>query len=244
MSSILDALKKSEADRQRAAGPTLLDLRVQPSKRSLPAWVVALGVLLAGNALLLGWLALRHAPAATTAAAPVATTAASATAPGTQPPAAAPPPPSPATAAPPFTSGAATTAQAAMQPGVQPGVQAGVQAGLQPGLVTGARGARQDAVDADENPADEAPAIEPAPRRGRAGNAGSLQNYSALSANLPPLHLDLHFWSDVPAERYALINLHRVGEGDTLPDGPRVLEITREGVVMEYEGREFVLGRE
>jgi general secretion pathway protein B len=233
VSSILDALKKSEADRQRAAGPTLLDLRVQPSKRSLPAWVVALGVLLAGNAVLLGWLALRRAPAP--AAAATETAGASSSLPA-QAQATAPTPPSPATAAPPSTLGTATTAQAAVQPGFQ--------GGLQPGLVPGARGAQQGAADADENPADEAPAIEPAPRRSRAGNSGSPKNYSALSANLPPMHLDLHFWSDVPAERYALINLHRVGEGDALPDGTRVLEITREGVVMEYEGREFVLGRE
>jgi general secretion pathway protein B len=229
VSSILDALKKSEADRQRAAGPTLLDLRVQPSKRRLPTWVVALGVLLAGNAVLLGWLALRHAPDAGTAA--VAPTALPAPPPAATP--AATPASAPVGA---LSAGAPSAAELPSALGVSPMAQA--PAGS-------ARGAQPSAAEADENPADEAPATEPAPRRSRGtASAGSLQNYSALSANLPPLHLDLHFWSEVPAERYALINLHRVGEGDTLPDGPRVLEITREGVVMEFGGREFVLGRE
>jgi general secretion pathway protein B len=216
MSSILDALKKSEADRQRAAGPTLLDLHVQPRKRGLPAWAIALGVLLVGNVALLSWLTMRHSPAAGTGAQVAG---------AGQPAAAA----APAAAAPP------SSAPAAPLPAAAPAAPATALQG----------GARLPAgADDGDNPADEAPAVE-APRRPRAaGGQGALQSYSALSATLPPLHLDLHFWSDSPAERYALINLHRVGEGDALPEGPRVLEITRDGVVMEYQGREFVLGRE
>ncbi len=230
MSSILDALKKSEADRQRAAGPTLLDLHVQPRRRRLPAWAIALAVLLVGNVALLAWLAMRHAPTAAPAAAPAP---AAATGPGAQ---AAGPAPSTTAAAPGAAGPAATTAAAAPLAAASAAPAASGD---------GARAGRPMAgTDAGENPADEAPAEEPAPRRVRAAGQGPLQNYSALSGTLPPLHLDLHFWSEAPAERYALINLHRVGEGDTLPEGPRVLEITRDGVVMEYGGREFVLGRE
>jgi len=29
-----------------------------------------------------------------------------------------------------------------------------------------------------------------------------------------------------------------------LPEGPRVVEITRDGVVLDWHGREFLLGRE
>jgi hypothetical protein len=35
-----------------------------------------------------------------------------------------------------------------------------------------------------------------------------------------------------------------VHAGDVLPEGPRVLEITRDGVVLDWRGSEFVLGRE
>jgi hypothetical protein len=38
--------------------------------------------------------------------------------------------------------------------------------------------------------------------------------------------------------------MHRVREGDTLPEGAHVQQITREGVVLEYRGTEFILGRE
>ena len=213
MSSILDALKKSEADRQRAAGPTLLEMRVQPRRRGLPAWAIALGVLLLGNAVLLAWLTMRHAPDVSAAA----------------------PPPAALPAAPPVSPPAPAF----------PAAADAAPAALPAAIGRGTRVPQPVAAEADDNPADEAPAVEPAPRHRRAAaTQDSPPSYGALKQALPPLHLDLHFWSDAPAERYALINLHRVGEGDTLPEGPRVLEITREGVVMEYEGREFVLGRE
>jgi hypothetical protein len=35
-----------------------------------------------------------------------------------------------------------------------------------------------------------------------------------------------------------------VREGEALPEGPRVLEITRDGVVLDWRGSEFLLGRE
>jgi general secretion pathway protein B len=226
VSSILDALKKSEADRQRAAGPTLLEMRVQPHRRRVPAWVIALGVLLLGNVALLVWLALRHAPAVAAATAP-------------NPPATI----APAAAAPFAPASGALAPVRVPAPTVAPTTMPALPAA--PAAAPVARGAAPPVADGEDNPADEAPAVEPAPRRGRASHQDpNVQSYGALSATLPPLHLDLHFWSDVPAERYALINLHRVGEGDTLPEGPHIIEITRDGVVMDYQGREFVLNRE
>ena len=44
-----------------------------------------------------------------------------------------------------------------------------------------------------------------------------------------------------PHDRYALINMHAVHEGDSLPEGARVLAITREGVVLDYQGQQFML---
>jgi general secretion pathway protein B len=73
--------------------------------------------------------------------------------------------------------------------------------------------------------------------------AANLPDYSRVSAGMPPLRLDLHSYSEQPQQRYALINMHKVQEGDTLPEGPRVLHILPDGVVLSYQGTEFVLGR-
>lgn len=87
MSFILDALKKAESERHRASGPVLVDVRIAPPRRRLPAWAWVLGGILLANLAVLTWLMLRKpvppataagvaapalAPAATPAAAPAA----------------------------------------------------------------------------------------------------------------------------------------------------------------------------
>jgi hypothetical protein len=94
MSFILDALKKSENDRQRQSGPALFEVRVAPPRAGFPTWAYALLALLAVNLAVVGWLMLRRPAAAATppmqaAAAPApaaATPAPAQTAPGAQPP--------------------------------------------------------------------------------------------------------------------------------------------------------------
>jgi general secretion pathway protein B len=73
MSFILDALKKAESERGRAAGPVLVDVRIAPPRRRLPAWAWVLGVVLLANLAVLAWLMLRAplAPAAAATAAEV-----------------------------------------------------------------------------------------------------------------------------------------------------------------------------
>ena len=98
MSFILDALKKSESERNRQTGPTLMELRVAPPRSRLPTWGLVIGAVLLLNLGLLLWLLLRPTPpppivaAAAPAAvpAPVAAAAAVVTAPT------APAPPEPA----------------------------------------------------------------------------------------------------------------------------------------------------
>jgi len=229
MSFILDALKKSEAERQRQAGPALLEMRVVPPRRGLPLWAIALAVLLVVNLGVLAWLALR--PTGVPAAAEAATMPA-----GSMPAAGSNGPAS--TAAPaagwPVPGAAPPLAAPAASPPTPPAAN----------LPDTARAARapDQAVEPEENPADTAPAVAAPASAARPGKG--LQNYVALSSTLPALRLDLHAWSELPADRYALINMHRVREGDTLPEGPHVQQITREGVVLDYRGTEFVLGRE
>jgi general secretion pathway protein B len=210
MSFILDALKKSESERQRQSGPALLEMRIVRPSRALPAWAVVIGALLIVSVAVLAWLALR--PATSRAGGAPQLLAAAATG-------------SVAPVAP-----AAPVAMAPMAP---------MAAGSTDTV------AETDAADAaPANPADTAPAVTAgADAAPPAGAQGNLQNYAAVSGTVPELRLDLHVYAASPAERYAFINMHRVREGDTTPEGVQVRQITREGVVLEYRGAEFLLGR-
>ena len=70
MSFILDALKKSEAERQRQVSPGLVESGAARPRARLPRWAIAIGALLAVNLLVLlvvlarGWLAAPLPPTA------------------------------------------------------------------------------------------------------------------------------------------------------------------------------------
>src|SRR5258708_4061714 len=109
MSFILDALKKSEAERQRQSGPALLDARIARPSRRPPLWAITIGVLLLINCAVVAWLLSRSgAPTQATPVPAAVVPAALAPAPfsaapgaGTLPPAAPPPPPPPPAPLPP-----------------------------------------------------------------------------------------------------------------------------------------------
>ena len=61
---------------------------------------------------------------------------------------------------------------------------------------------------------------------------------------LPDLHLDIHVYSDAPEERFVFINMVKHRERSRLDEGPVVSEITPEGVILDYQGRTFLLPRE
>jgi general secretion pathway protein B len=251
MSLILDALKKSEAERQRQNGPTLLEVRITQPRRRYPPWVIAVGALLALNMLLLLAFVL-HRPAsapAQTSTTPMA------------PPAAVSAPVASVPAA--TSSGVASSGPAS--PGltpngmtsVTPNAQAPVLDASAPVIsVNGtmppaARNfplpeASGDGQDSGGNPADDEPAVPPggnaaSPARDSGGHYSDLPNFNDLGGDLPELRLDLHVYAEHSRDRYAMINMHRVREGDALPEGPRVLAITREGVALDYKGQQFML---
>ncbi len=72
MSFILDALKKSENDRQRQSGPALFEVRVAPPRSKLPMLAIVIVSLLVVNLGVVGWVMLRKPAAAAVPTAPAA----------------------------------------------------------------------------------------------------------------------------------------------------------------------------
>ena len=102
-------------------------------------------------------------------------------------------------------------------------------------------------------PDDYAPAAEPGPQspfKGhvRSGTESGLKLYQDVAtepgSNLPELRLDLHVYAVKPQDRFALINMRKMHEGDSLPNGVRVETITPDGVVMSHNGTKFLLPRD
>ena len=241
MSFILDALKKSETDRQRQSGPALFEVKVAPRRVGLPSWAIALGVLLAVNLVIVMWMLLRHPSAPAEAPAAAAPTVAPASVPANVPaPAAVAPAPAQAQGtvvqAPPPASGATPPAAPLTVP--TPVANAAQAQGLPPAA----------APAAETNPEDLAPAAEPAPGMGshvKRGTAEGVPLYSDAAlvpgTHIPPLRLDLHVYAARPEERFVMINMKKLREGDSLPEGVRVEAITPEGAVLSYSGSRFLL---
>lgn len=227
MSFILDALKKSESDRQRQSGPALYEVKVAPPRAGLPPWAIAVLALLAVNLVIGVWMLLRH-PGARAATAPATAPAAVVVA------------PSAAAAAPAAAGAAITNTTSAPVAGVQtPPAAAGAP---------GTQGGHADAL----TPEDYAPAAEPTTsalgghvRRGTETGVPLYQDAaSAAGTNIPQLRLDLHAYAARPQDRFVMINMHKVHEGDTLPEGVRVDSITPDGAVLSYKGSTFLLPRD
>jgi|SRR5579864_1870101 general secretion pathway protein B len=246
MSFILDALKKSESDRQRQNGPALFEVRVAPPRTRLPLWAIAIALLLVVNLGVALWMLLRHqghavgpadaAPSAAAASAPMPPGApplpvVAASAPAAQ--GAAPP-----AAVPAASSAAASPAAPQAAPAAAPNTTAGA---------ADSSAAPETANAEDYAPAQEQPAagISNHVRRGTASGVPLYQDLTtAPGAQLPQLRLDLHVFAARPEDRFVLINMHKLREGDTLPEGVRVDSITPEGAVLTFNGSKFLLPRE
>ena len=279
MSFILDALKKSETDRQRQNGPALFEVRVAPTRDKLPLWAVGLGVLLAVNLVIVAWVLLRRSAPAEAPPAPVTAMQPAATPPyGSQGMAPAPagaqpgapyPPPSTAVAAngAPPAAPMAQTAGMTQPPPPGPGtVQGGAPSTPQGAAYSPAPGSANTAppqtnndlqsapTDSGEklNPDDLAPAADPGPPQPFGNHVARntlsgvpLYNDVAATTRLPTLRLDLHVFAASPQERFVMINMHKLHEGDALPtEGVRVESITPYGAVLSHDGTKFLLPRD
>jgi general secretion pathway protein B len=228
MSFILDALKKSESDRQRQIGPALFEVKVAPRRPGLPAWALAIAALFAVNLGIVLWILLRKPtpPPASPATRLIAAV-----------PAGAPVPVAAAPAPPASTPTASTATPAVPPPAITPAAMEGPpepQASAAPAT--------------SANPDDYAPATDAADSFGhvRRGTASGVPLYqqAAATTQLPQLRLDLHAYAARPADRWVIINMHKLHEGDSTPEGVRVETITPEGAVLSYQGTQFLLPRD
>jgi general secretion pathway protein B len=269
MSFILDALKKSEVERQRQSVPGLMDTGPPLRRARFPVWAIALAALLAVNlAVLIIVLARgglsgrsgRHAseaivlgtpaPAAPAPAAPTPAAPANAGSAAAPPlPNSVPPPPAMA-AAPPAAADSSPPDHHFSPMDAAPPVYAPE--------ITADNGPPPAPAGAS-TPSNRAAPADLSAVRGRArdplltGNDDKsdqevLPSISELNLTgadaLPDLHLDVHVYATKPAERFVYINMRKYREGNTLAEGPVLERIRRDGVVLDYHSLRFVLPRQ
>jgi general secretion pathway protein B len=218
MSFILDALKKSEIDRQQQGGAEFAALPVSPRVASVPRWLWIVGLLLAVNLVVLVGLLLR-----------------------------ADPPPMPASLPAVEQTRPTPIAESAPQPSFEQQVAAARKRLPEPSpavdvpranagdKVPDVGSAAVQAVLISQNPS-AVPASDRYPSLQEVRASGKIQ--------LPDLHLDIHVYSAAPRDRFVFINMAKLREGSRLDEGPVVVEITPDGVVLEHQGQHFLLPRE
>ena len=224
MSFILDALRKSDAERQRAVAPGLSDVRYAARRSRRNIWLPILVAVLAVNVVFMGvqWFGragVRPAPEVAASGPAAAGQPVAAPAPAVEPE------PEPATDIRPLAREAEVG-----EPLLEPAV--GSELANLP--VAKEEGAEQAAS-----------APTPKPSRILAGDdlptAEQLIGSGAL--NIPILNLDLHVYSEKVAKRFVVINTRKYKEGGQLTEGPTVESITRDGVILASQGRRFTLSR-
>jgi general secretion pathway protein B len=253
MSFILDALKKSEQERQRQAMPGLVQSGIARPRARLPMWAIALCVLLGVNLLVLlfvlarGWMTASQGPSAAAQSRPSEV-------PG---------------------MGSAAQAQHREAPGTGSAAQAGrseAPAAALPEqhfspLDTAPVYAPEIPVTAADSPATAPPTSHQPPDPGSSGsrpirrhdpvlNDGdykandeellpSINEINLTGAQvLPELHLDVHVFATKAADRFVFINMRKYHEGATLQEGPTLERIRRDGVILNYNGLRFLLPRQ
>lgn len=243
MSFILDALKKSENERQRQVGPSLADVPVRRKKNERPWWAFAIAALLVVNLGVLAVVLLRSGGAAD--ARPIPVSEPTGAAPSVSVPRQTAPEPTPSVSSPPSVA-------------TSPAVRSLADEALPENLPEPVETAAPDLSVAANVPAGppivrpiDAPSVSPLPARPanapQSANNEVLPIHGSLVAggtSLPDLRLDIHVYSPLPAERFVYINMRKYSEGQSLSEGPSVERITAEGVVLNQQGLRFLLPRQ
>ena len=253
MSLILEALKKSEAERQRGQAPGLFVEQapvVRARREGAPAWAVALGALLIAVLAVLGWREWGRGEVAAPSPQP-------APASGRVSEIAVPPLPSVgegrgegaviSTESPSVVPVPSPQPSPASGRGIEVAVlpRAGEAAEVAvPPLASVGEGRGEGAVVRAEPPA---PAPSPPPSPASGNGSELVPRLADLPAGeraaLPPLKLTMHVFADDPAARFVILDGRRLGEGAMVADGVVLRGIDRDGVVIEAQGRALRLPR-
>jgi len=237
MSFILDALRKSEQERQRHQSPGMADLRARNSATSQRYWLPLVIVLVGINIGLLLFLWLNSAPKTN---APVAVTPTTGPVAENAVPLTAPPTAAIAELPADVTNPAPTALPVSAEPAqTEPAAIASPERNLSSELAPRPLPA-PDQVTAIAA----ASSALPAPTSAY-GNLPTLTELTmAGTISLDPLNIDMHVYSPQPAERFVFINMSKYREGDSLREGPVLTRITEDGVILDYQGRSFLVTRE
>ena len=199
MSFILDALRKSENERQQSAVPGISDVPAVVPNTRIPKWTLGVIASLSAGILFLGW-AWWHS----------------------------------------------TGVGVAEVAGVSPNGQLPQTQTVSPAATSGAvrNLAREPVADVVSRPAAASPAMQPGAEPATPTMVIGPQTMMELRAAglvLPELTLELHVYSATASERFVRINSASYREGEVLSEGPRVLTITAEGVILDYRNQSFLL---
>ena len=224
MSFILDALKKSEADRQRQSTPGIADVAEGRDKASSPRWIWVLAALLGVNLVVLAYLLLRPDPQPPGESRSVLL----------QPPVTETQPSGDVEPLPEESASFSDMVAEAKK--------------RQPEAI--AAPAPVDPPVADP-PTPEPRIEEPPPAPAPAAPSTRTTVYPTFNelrargnVQLPDLHIDIHVYNEQPSKRFVFVNMSKYAERATLEEGPRVKEIVPEGVILEHRGEAFLLPRQ
>jgi len=235
MSYILDALRKSDQQRQRGSTPTLLTVQSTPANPSRPRYllngVIAAALISAG--ILVGWLQPwqneRDEPVASSPAASGSTRD-----------------------VPPTSYGSAESPGSPQQESLRQPPTAAVEAENSPTRVTLTP---QEPAFADDSSASPKPA--PGTQSAATGRLPVTSGATAKASDeaekvmalndlpptirreIPAIAIMFHAYSSDPAERRVMINGNMAKEGETLDDGLGLRQITPDGVILVYKGYRF-----
>lgn len=218
MSFILDALKKSEAERLRQDTPGFSDLPGNAPEKSTSHWIWIVAALVVINLSVLAVIILKPEPVAEPRAGNVAVESSAL----------------PVAAVSPAASSEVSSQDLTDLPRVD-----------RPAAAITTDPLSRAVTDIATQSAEPAPAVA---RYGSAQIAESYATFNDLRAQgmlqLPDMHLDIHVYSKESEDRFVFVNMSKYKERATLDEGPVVREITPDGVILEHLGIKFLLPRE
>ncbi|MEL7309944.1 MAG: general secretion pathway protein GspB [Pseudomonadota bacterium] len=223
MSLILDALKKSDAERSRRRAPEAAAALTPVANRGTRRWWIPIAILLAINAVGIGWLVGRSM--SSPANAPVATTTSQLSAIET-----------PAVDRSPATRPSLPAEAPTRKPRIE-------RLSEQTLPVAQNVGASDTPVAVEVTDVVQSPAANAAPVV--VEDTQTYANYVADTGNsFGDLSISLHVYDPSPVRRFAFVDGRKVTEGDRLANNLRVAEITAAGVVFAYAGDRFLVPRD